>query len=158
MRKHELAAAWLCGFLSGATVALLLDPNAKRRRKRARDRAMHQLRRAERAVGRRARYEEGQLKGLRHEALERAHLTHHDRPDLEGTLVDKVRSEAFRRRHDALAHINLHAVAGVVHVHGSAKDRAEAEDMLRRVRGVAGVREVVDHLVVASRTPESARE
>ena len=119
---------------------------------------MRQLRRAERVVGRRARYEEGHLKGLGHDALERAQLTHHDRPDLEASLVNKVRSEAFRQRHDALAHINLHAVAGVVHVHGSAKDRAEAEDMLWCVRGVAGVQEVVDHLVIARHTPESARE
>ena len=149
-------AVWLCGALTGAALVFLLDPTTRGRRTRVRDRARSELRRAERGAERRARYEEGRLRRLQHAASEGARLTDHALPDFEATLIDKVRSEAFRGRHAVLAHVNLNAEDGVVHVRGAVADQDEAADLLDRVRGVEGVRDVVDHLTIARRN--GARE
>jgi osmotically-inducible protein OsmY len=151
MLGFRILGVWICGFLTGATFVWFLDPARADRRRRARDRTVHRMHKARDAVRRRARYEEGHVKGLAHEAAIRTHLEQKQPlADLEETLIDKVRSEAFRDRRHELSHVNLTSVEGVVHVYGSAHDPGEADDILHRVRGVEGVREVVDHLRVAA--------
>lgn len=141
---------WICGALTGAILILLLDPATRGRRTRMRDQARGGLRRAERAAERRARYEEGHLRGLQHAAAG-TRRSHHDLPDRGTTLIDKVRSEAFRGQHAALAHVNLNAEDGVVHVRGAVADQEEAAALLDRVRSVDGVSDVVAHLTIAGR-------
>lgn len=149
--SSRIVLAWLCGFLAGASLIVLVDPASRRRRARLRDQSRHQVTRASRALGRRLRYEEGHLRGLAHEAAVRTHVESREPlADLGETLVDKVRSEGFRGEHEVLRQVNLTAVDGIVHVYGSAHNREDADAILSRVRGVEGVREVVDHLVVAA--------
>ena len=154
MIRLRSVLAFVSGAAAGLLAALMLDPaTGRRRRQRLWDRARHGARQASSRVSRRARYQRGHLRGVAHEAAVRAHVAHEGRPaDLAETLVDKVRSEAFRGSRQELAQINLTAADGVVHVFGAAHSRAEADDILQRVGGVHGVRSVVDHLRIHEET------
>ncbi len=151
MRTLQLLGVFSLGVALGVALMAMLDPvSGSRRRSLARDRALHGASQAGDAVGRRARYERGHMRGVVHDVAQRAHLTEADLPaDFEETLVDKIRSEGFRDSREELTKINLTAINGVVHVYGGADDRRQADDILRRVRSVHGVKAVVDHLVLS---------
>ena len=155
MKSLRTGVAFVVGALAGAAAVAIGDPaTGRRRRARFRDRSAHRLRQARRGVGRRLRYQQGHLKGIAHDAARTTHLQHEaPLPDYEETLVDKVRSEAFRDSRHELQQINLTAAEGVVHVYGAAHTRREADDILRRVRAVHGVKGTADHLVIREAPP-----
>lgn len=152
--------AFALGTIGGALATALLDPvGGRRRRSQVRDKVGQRARQVRSALVRRMRYEQGHVKGMAHEAARRTYLERGaPLADYEETLVDKVRSEAFRHNRHELSHVNLSAADGVVQVFGSAHGAEEATDILRRIRAVHGVKEVVSRLVVkesVAPSPES---
>ena len=97
------------------------------------------------------------MKDVIHDAAVRTHLSEEPPlPDEEGTLVDKVRSTAFRHSPQELSHINLTAAEGVIHVFGSAQSEAEATDIIQRIRAVHEVKGVISHLLIQPEGEPSA--
>ena len=146
------------GALSGAALMTLLDPRSGReRRVRTREKLAHRSRQVQHTVQQRARYERGHVKDVIHDAAVRTHLSEEPPlPDEEGTLVDKVRSTAFRHSPQELSHINLTAAEGVIHVFGSAQSEAEATDIIQRIRAVHEVKDVISHLLIQPEGEPSA--
>jgi osmotically-inducible protein OsmY len=125
----------------GWSAAYLFDRDRGRaRRARLRDQLAHQGRRARQAVGRRARYERGRLRGTAHRLTPGSGSA----PADDHVLADRIRSQVLgpMRGHK----INVDVADGVVTLRGevdSAGDRAEIESRVQRVGGVAEVRNLL---------------
>ena len=137
---RELATVAALAFAAGAVLEFFLDKRSgKRRRHLVRDRTTAALRRRLRRVGRQGHYEAGKLVGLAHVITHREHAV----PELDDiSLVRKVESELFRDRSLPKGQISINADRGTVVLRGQLDDRQQIERIERRVREVAGVRDV----------------
>jgi hyperosmotically inducible periplasmic protein len=131
---------------AGGVIAALADPaSGARRRAMLRDRGVAAGRHALRRLSRLARFEAGKLQGA---VAERRHAE--APPADDRTLVDKVRSEAFRGLSVTGHAINVGAVDGVVTLRGQVDDATLRETIASRVAAVAGVRGVENLLHLAT--------
>jgi hypothetical protein len=137
---RELATVAAPAFAAGVALEFFLDRRSgKRRRHLVRDRTTAALRRRARRVGRQGHYEAGKLVGLAHA------ITHRDRaaPQLDDiSLVRKVETELFRDRSLPKGQISINADRGTVVLRGQLEDAQQIQRIERKVRTVAGVRDV----------------
>lgn len=131
----------LLGGLIGAAIAYFSDPVSGRgRRTRLRDQAMARARDARRRSGSRARYT---LHATRGKLAEMA-SPGPDTPFVDdATLTQRIRSAVFGRADVADDRISLDVADGVATLRGELDAQDEIDALARRVRAVAGVRDVV---------------
>jgi hypothetical protein len=148
-------AAATVGAAVGATLEFFVDPGGgRRRRHRARDRAMGRLRRTERRAVTRFRRAESHTVGVVRRSLNARRRDTRGEMD-EVTLAHKVESELFRRARVAKGQIDINAEDGVVFLRGVV-ERAEDIARLEKVaRGIGGVRDV-ENLLHLPGTPAPA--
>jgi hypothetical protein len=146
-----LAAAAAGGLAAGVLLEYFLDPAAgKRRRHRARDRAVSRVRRGERRAVKRARRAESHAFGVARRTLNARRRSPEQLDDV--TLAQKVQSELFRRAGTDKAHISINAEDGVVFLRGTLEHGEDIDRLVKAAREVAGVREV-ENLLHAPGTP-----
>lgn len=132
----------------GAGLALLLDPNSGKRRRRIMvDRGMALSRRALRRGVKKADFAAGKAQGAVHEATSTPTT-----PDDDQTLADKVRTEIFRRDDAPKGAVNVSAVNGIVYLRGEVADAAEIERLVSDTLAVPGVLRV-ENLLHTPGTP-----
>lgn len=128
--------------LAGALAAYLFDPvSGRSRRARIMDQAAAGARRSVDEAERRARYEAGRIKGAIHEAG-----PDHDHPDDDAQLLQKVRSEAVGPSRASTSDIEIHVEEGEVVLRGVSHDQDAEGELVRRIEGVTGVRQVRNEL------------
>lgn len=130
------------GALSGAAVALLLDPaNGRARRARLFDRLGASVRAGRRRTERVARNVSATVSaaGARSSAAMRA-PSHHDEND--ATLAARVESELFSDQTIPKGALNINAENGIVIVRGELPDTEMRERLETAVRRIPGVWEV----------------
>lgn len=136
LAKLTLAAA------AGAGAAYVCDPvRGRRRRAELRDRGRAAFRHELRTIERQASYRKGRAAGRVHRLTHR----HGSPPDDDRALADKVRSEVLGRMVGG-PHLTLDVNEGVVTLRGQLPGRPAADDVVRAVRSVPGVVDVVDLL------------
>lgn len=134
-------------FLAGIGVAYLFDPQqGKRRRRVLRDRALRLVRRSARLGIKRSRFAAGFVTGL--VARARRRIVPRARPADDGTVVQRIRSEALRDVGVSTSDVDVEVRDGVAVLRGSVPTRSLADDLVARVRGVPGVRGVESALDV----------
>lgn len=127
------------GFIAGigAAIAYLFDPDrGAQRRAQLADQARARARDLAEDADRTARYEAGKVKGAV------ADLIPDQPPEDDATLTQKVRSEAIGPSGVPTDHLEMHVDDGVVVLRGSVPSDGDAAELARRIREVAGVREV----------------
>lgn len=132
------------GGLLGATAAYYLDPVSGRgRRTRLRDQAMARMRDAGRRAGTRSRYAIQSAQGRMTELVSSGP----DTPFVDDvTLAQRIRSGVFGAVDVADDRLSLDVVDGVATLRGELDAQEEIDELLRRVRAEAGVRDVVSLL------------
>ena len=142
-----LAAATAGGVMAGVLLEYFLDPAAgRRRRHRARDRAVSRVRRGERRIAMRARRAESHAVGVGRRTLNSRRRRTEPLDDV--TLTQKVQSELFRRAGTDKGRINVNAEDGVVFLRGTLEHDEDIERLAAAAREIAGVREVENLLHV----------
>ena len=135
------ATSWITGFVLGAGVMYLLDPQSGRRRRAlTRDKARHLASEAGERSGKRRRDLANRARGLAHTLTG---AVRRDRPD-DGVLRERVRAELGRHVSSPSA-IEVSCEGGTCTLRGRIL-AAEAEELLAAVGGVRGVEGVVDEL------------
>lgn len=128
------------GAAVGAAVMWLFDPAAGRRRRAlARDRGLAVLRHGLRRSARAGRAAGAEAYGLRQKA---AHLREQPKDYDDQTLKSKVESELFREPDAPKGQVDVNAQDGVVQLRGEVGSTELIEDLVKRARGVQGVRDV----------------
>ena len=136
-------------FLAGIGVAYFLDPQqGKRRRRVLRARLGRLLRRGARLGVKRARFASGRLAGL--VARARHRIVPPARSVDDQTVMQRIRSDALRDVGISTGEVDVEVRDGVAVLRGSVGSRSLADDLVDRVRGVAGVQSVEDALEVAA--------
>lgn len=142
-------------FLAGIGLAYFFDPElGKRRRHVLRDRAFRIARRGARLMARRTRFVRGIVVGLAARTWHRA--TSPERAVDDGTVVQRIRSEALRDVGVSTSDVDVAVRAGVAVLRGAVASRSLADDLVDRVRRVPGVRQVEDALAVAGQAQTSS--
>ena len=137
----------------GGAIGALADPaSGARRRHMLRDRSLAAVRRSGRRGSAAVRYTAGEIQGVAH----RMRPGREPAPADDGTLADKVRSEAFRDLPITPREVNVGVVDGIVTLRGELASRATIDELVRQVRSVAGVRGVENLLHTADRPPHAA--
>jgi BON domain-containing protein len=129
----------LRGLVLGAGIAYLFDPqNGKGRRAKLVDRGGRLVRRLGRLTARKTRYAKGQLQGLA------APLQQDDAPRAtdDGTVLQRIRSEALRDVGVSTTEVDVTVADGVVSLRGEVASASLVDDLVDRVRLVPGVRDV----------------
>lgn len=141
-------------FLIGAGTAFLLDPRQGRRRRHVlRDRSLALVRRGSRLGVRKARFAGGHARGA--VALSKRLLRRPERVTDDATLVQRIRSEAFRGADVSTRDVDLRVEDSVAILRGSVSGRETADGLVSRTAKVSGVREVAAMLRVTSGDPAS---
>jgi len=141
-------------FLIGAGAAFLLDPRQGRRRRHVlRDRSLALVRRGSRVGIRKARFAGGHARGAL--AVSRRLLGTEERPADDATLVQRIRSEAFRAAGVPTKDVDVRVEDGVAILRGSVAGREAADGLVSRTAKVAGVRDVAAMLRVTTGDPSS---
>jgi hypothetical protein len=146
-------------FLIGAGTAFLLDPRQGRRRRHVlRDRSLALVRRGSRLGIRKARFAGGHARGA--VAVSRRVLgipapATPERATDEATLVQRIRSEAFRSAGVSKRDVDVRVEDGVAILRGSVTGREAADALVSRTAKVSGVRDVAAMLRVTSGDPSS---
>jgi hypothetical protein len=147
------AAAAAGGVALGALLEYFLDPNTgRRRRHRARDRALSRMRRGERRAAVRARRAEAHAVGIARRAF---NTRRHREPLDDVTLAHKVESELYRRGGAPKGQIVVNAEDGVVFLRGVLERQEDIERMEAVAQRIVGVRGV-ENLVHPPGTPAPA--
>jgi BON domain len=138
-------------FLIGAGTAYLLDPGHGRRRRHVlRDRS----RRIVRVVGRRgaskARFTSGRLRGT--VASFRRLVTPADVAVDDVTVIQRIRSDAFRRAGVSTRDVELRVEDGVATISGSVDSSEHADALVQRVAKTPGVSDVAAMLRISGDT------
>jgi hypothetical protein len=131
----------------GAVLAFLLDPQMGRTRRAVfRDRVAGATRGVARVAGRQGRWLGSTAAGM----AERARSTTAPREPLDEVgLAHKVESILFRDPDVDKGAINVNAESDLIFLRGTAASHEAIADIVRRVQGISGVREVVNLLRVA---------
>jgi len=146
-----LIAVAACGLALGALLEYLLDPRVgRRRRHRARDRALSRLRRGERRALVRARRAESHAIGVARRTINARRRAEEPLDDV--TLAQKVESQLFRRAHVPKGQVSVNAEDGVVFLRGVMERHEDIERMGEEARRIDGVR-AVENLVHPPGTP-----
>ena len=141
-------------FLIGAGTAFLLDPRQGRRRRHLlRDRSLAVVRRGSRLGVRKARFAGGHARGA--VALSRRVLATRERATDDATLVQRIRSEAFRDSGVSTRDVDVRVEDGVAILRGSVVGRKAADGLVTRTAKVSGIRDVAATLRVTSGDPAS---
>jgi osmotically-inducible protein OsmY len=141
-------------FLIGAGTAFLLDPRQGRRRRHVlRDRSLALVRRGSRLGVRKARFAGGHARGA--VALSKRLYGTPERATDDVTLVQRIRSEAFRGAGVSTRDVEVRVEDGVAILRGSVAGREAADGLVSRTAKVSGVREVAAMLRVTSGDPSS---
>ena len=128
-------------FLAGAGTAFVFDPRlGKTRRALVRDRTLGLLRRARRVGVGKAKYAAGHAQGLAAET--RSAVLPRDETAADETVKSRILSDAFRNVPVSTRDVNVDVVDGVATLHGSVSNQSLADDLVREVRKVPGVRDV----------------
>lgn len=144
-------------FLAGVGVAYFLDPQQGRRRRRVlRARLGRLLRRGARFGVTRARFTSGRLAGL--VARTRHRIAPPTRSVDDQTVMQRIRSDALRDVGVPAGAVDVEVRDGVAVLRGSVENRLLADDLVDRVRGVAGVQSVEDALEIVAEPPSHAAE
>ncbi len=134
-------------FLAGIGVAYFFDPRQGTRRRRViRDRTLRLVRRGARLGVKRSRFAAGFVMGL--VARARRRLVPAARVVDDGTVVQRIRSEALREVGVSTGDVDVAVRDGVAVLRGAVATRSLADDLVARVRGVPGVRDVESALDV----------
>jgi osmotically-inducible protein OsmY len=136
-RLIKVGAAAAIGWFA----AYIFDRDRGRaRRARLRDQLARRGRQARQMVGRKARYSRGRLQGTAHRLTPGSGSP----PADDHVLADRIRSQVLGPMHEH--NVNVDVVDGVVSLRGEvaeADERAELEKRIRRVAGVAEVRNLL---------------
>ena len=126
----------------GAVIAYLFDPvSGRSRRARLSDQAAARVRDLFDAAGKEARYQAGKVKGVVHEIT-----TTDEAPASDEDLLQKIRSEAVGPAPGSFSHVDIEVEDGTVRLTGTSTDAAAEEDLIGRIRRVAGVESVENEL------------
>jgi hypothetical protein len=131
----------------GAGIAYLFDPQSGRgRRAKLIDRTGRLLRDARRLAGRKTRFAAGRLRGLT------APLHHDEEPRTtdDGTVLQRIRSEALRDVGVSTSDVDVTVADGVATLRGEVASASLVDDLVDRVRLVPGVRDVETMIRVGS--------
>lgn len=140
----------LPSFLIGAGTAYFFDPQlGKGRRSVARDRSAALVRRAGRVGTGKVKLVGGQARGF--VALLRRLVKSESVPTDDQTVVQRIRSDAFRDVGVSTRDIDVVVDNGVARLRGNVPSSSLADDLVSRVRKVPGVREVSSELAVSER-------
>ena len=125
---------------AGAIAAFFLDPvNGRRRRSVARDWLLARLRRAGTGAAGATRGIAARAQGIGNRVV---HLDEASQPENDQTLEQKVQSEMFQGLGIPSGQININAEEGVIVLRGAVERPDHITEVERRVRAVAGVRDV----------------
>jgi len=154
--RRRLPWMFLLGAAAGGVLAYLFDPErGRRRRRRARDRAVgvsHRLtRRAERRLHVTAAQARGHARGVAHR-LRPGPFEELD----DATLAHKVESIVFRDERVPKGQISVNAESGRVFLRGQVEPPGLVTDLEKAVRRIRGVRDV-ENLLHPPGTPPPAR-
>jgi osmotically-inducible protein OsmY len=130
----------LKAFIAGVGAAYFFDPaQGRRRRRMVVDQAAGAARKLGRYASKKARFQTGRLRGL----LARATRVG-SRPEVtdDATVLQRIRSEAFREAGVSTKEVDVYVEAGVAKLQGSVPESSLADDLVRRVSKVPGVRDV----------------
>jgi len=144
----------LRGLVLGAGIAYLFDPQSgKGRRAKLVDRGGRLVRRLGRLTARKTRYAKGQLEGLaaplRQDEAARA--------TDDGTVLQRIRSEALRDVGVSTTDVDVSVADGVVSLRGQVPSASLVDDLVDRVRLVPGVRDVDAMIRVGAGEEEGER-
>jgi len=129
----------LRGIVLGAGIAYLFDPQSGRgRRAKLIDRMGRVLREVTRLAGRKTRFTAGQLHGL----VAPLHQDDAPRATDDGTVLQRIRSEALRDVGVSTTEVDVTVADGVVSLRGEVASASLVDDLVDRVRLVPGVRDV----------------
>jgi osmotically-inducible protein OsmY len=136
-------------FLIGAGAAYLFDPgHGKRRRHVLRDRS----RRIVRVVGKKgsskARFTSGRIRGA--VAVSRRLVTPTDVAVDDVTIVQRIRSDAFRHAGVSAQDVELRVEEGVASLRGSVDSPEHADALVQRVAKTPGVEDVAAMLRISA--------
>lgn len=141
-------------FLIGAGAAFLFDPRQGRRRRHVlRDRSLALVRRSSRVGVRKARFARGHARGAL--AVSRRVFGTQERAADDATLVQRIRSEAFRGAGVPTQDVDVRVEDGVAILRGSVAGRETADGLVSRTAKVPGVRDVAAMLRVTTADPSS---
>ena len=141
----------LRGMVLGAGIAYLFDPESGRgRRAKLIDRAGRLLRRVRRLAARKTRFAAGRLRGL----SAPLHQGEAPRATDDGTVLQRIRSEALRDVGVSTSEVDVTVADGVATLRGEVGSASLVDDLVDRVRLVPGVRDVDAMIRVGSGSVE----
>jgi osmotically-inducible protein OsmY len=141
-------------FLIGAGTAFFLDPReGRRRRHEARDRTLAFARRLRRRTAKETRRVGGHLLGL---AAFRHRLGRADVATDDATVLQRIRSDAFREAGVSTRDVDVDVADGVATLRGSVPTDDMASTLVSRVASTPGVRDVAARLEVSGAQSEAA--
>jgi osmotically-inducible protein OsmY len=136
----------------GASIAYLFDPKSGRgRRAKLIDRAGRLLREVTRLAGRKSRFVAGRLRGL----SAPLHQDEAPRATDDGTVLQRIRSEALRDVGVSTSEVDVTVADGVATLRGEVVSASLVDDLVDRVRLVPGVRDVDAMIRVGSGSVEA---
>jgi osmotically-inducible protein OsmY len=144
MIRTLFSPRFITGVAAGAALFYFLDPDQGRtRRARTSDQFQARVRRAGREAERKARYYEGKVEGMVHEA----------RPDAardgatdDRTVAHRIESQVLRSDRFPGAQVNVDVVDGVATLRGEVRNTGDLGTLAREVAAVRGVKAVQSYL------------
>lgn len=152
-RKTLRTLIW--GLLGGALAGLLLAPKTgKGTRNWIAQKSSHYLSESQRLFGRtgaRLRYQTGALKGFYH-SLREILTPGFEKIELDDDTINQRVKTALgeNRRTSNIPRLNIDTIAGMVTVRGAVKNGKQRDAVLRIIKNVRGVIEIVDDLKLAA--------
>jgi osmotically-inducible protein OsmY len=141
----------LRGMVLGAGIAYLFDPESGRgRRAKLIDRAGRLLREVRHLAARKTRFAAGRLRGL----SAPLHQEEAPRATDDGTVLQRIRSEALRDVGVSTSEVDVTVSDGVAMLRGEVVSASLVDDLVDRVRLVPGVRDVDAMIRVGSGSAE----
>ena len=141
----------LRGMVLGAGIAYLFDPESGRgRRAKLIDRAGRLLREVRHLAARKTRFAAGRLRGL----SAPLHQDEAPRATDDGTVLQRIRSEALRDVGVSTSEVDVTVSDGVAMLRGEVVSASLVDDLVDRVRLVPGVRDVDAMIRVGSGSAE----
>lgn len=136
-------------FFIGAGAAYLFDPGqGKRRRRELRDRSRKLVRVVEKKTASKAKFTTGRIRGAL--AVSRRLVTPTDVAVDDVTVVQRIRSDAFRHAGVSTRDVELRVEEGVATLRGSVDSPEHADALVQRVAKTPGVENVAAMLRISA--------